>query len=540
MTGQPLDVADALELCQQSFPFFCTQFCQVLSDAGSESGDSDEDASGEGKTAGWVPFHLWPAQKDVAHKFQNGRLVVILKARQLGMTWLAVAYALWSMLFRPVATVLLFSLRDDEAVKLKERLRGMYDHLPDWLQQRFPIDKDNDHELVLENESTALAFPATAGDSYTGTLVVIDEADLIPNLAKLIRSVKPTIDAGGKMFLLSRVDKFREVEQSPFKKIYLAAKRGKTKWIPIFLPWHARPGRDEQWYADTRADAIERTHNDDEMAEQYPGTDEEALAPPNYGGRFKADWFRYYRRLDSVGHYRQFGDKKIHIDSVKSRFLTVDPATSVKETSKDDPDWTVISAWGLTPCGLLVWLACARLRVEGPDIYPAIAIVYALWKAGKARIEGGGMQKAVPQTAKRHRLPTPEQLANALPWLAAKISGRPAANLPEFTGQFMNIVPYNPGSQDKLDRAQDMLNMGQAGRLWLPIDEPDFPLADVKAELVRFTGDPKKQVHDDIWDTASMAGYEVTRGATERVDTIGQGKFGTASPGMAMQGYGRR
>lgn len=511
-----------LSLCRSDFTYFCTQFCQVL------SGSAE---------AEWVPFELWAAQRQVAEIFQNERLVVILKARQLGMTWLAVAYALWSMLFRPVATVLLFSLRDDEAMKLKERLRGMYDRLPDWMRFRFPITKDNDHELVFNNGSSAMAFPATAGDSYTGSLVVIDEADLIPNLAKLLRSVKPTIDAGGKMFMLSRVDKFRDEANSPFKRIYRGAKEGKTGWKAVFLPWHARPGRDEKWYGDTKTEVLHRTHNDDEMAEQYPATDEEALAPPNYGGRFKADWFRFYR---NAGNNRwAFGDKVYHKDSINQRFLTVDAATSVKETAKDDPDYTVIAAWGRTTCGLLVSLGLVRLRVESPDIYPALAIMYARFKAGKAIVEGGGMQNGVPQTARRERLPTDAELAAALPWLHAKTSGAGAQPIGAFTGTFMNIVPFTPGAQDKLDRAQDFLNMAEAGRIWLPMDDAEYPLADVKSELLRFTGDPKRQIHDDIWDCFSMAGKEVTSGANVVYDLTGQGTFGSVRSGFEWQRYNR-
>ena len=519
-----LPLGTQLDLCRAEFAYFCNHFCYVL------SGAADAD---------WVAFQLWPSQVEVAVTFQNNRMVVVLKARQLGMTWLAVAFALWLMLFFPIQTVLLFSLRDDEAVEIKERLKGMYDHLPDWLRERFPIAKDNDHEFALANGSRALAFSTSSGDSYTGTLAIVDEADLIPDLARLMRSVKPTIDGGGRMIMLSRVDKFREEAKSPFKMIYRGAKEGKTKWKAVFLPWHARPGRDAKWYAETKAEAVHRTHNDDEMAEQYPATDEEALAPPNYGGRFKADWFRYYRRADAAGNYWLFGEKKYHKDTLGGRFVTVDPATSVKETAKDDPDWTVIAAWAKTTCGLLVSLACVRLRVESPDIYPALAIVYSRFKCGKAIIEGGGIQKGVPQTAKRERLPTAGEMANALPWLQAKIAGGACAPLAPFTGQFMNIVPFAPGGQDKLDRAQDMLNMAEAGRIWIPMDDPEYPLADVKSELQRFTGDPKRQIHDDIWDNFSMAGKEVTSGSGVTHDFTGQGKFGSVRTGISFTGFER-
>lgn len=230
------------------------------------------------------------------------------------------------------------------------------------------------------------------------------------------------------------------------------------------------------------------------------------------GGRCKPEWMRYYCRADAVGNYWSFGPKKYHKDIINKRFLTVDAAASVKETSKDDPDWTVISSWGQTPCGLLVWLGCHRLRVEVPDIFPAIVQEYVKHRAGKARIEGGGMQNAVPQTAKRLKLPT---------------------------GGMMNVVPYTPGSRDKLDRVTDFLNMAEAGRVWLPLDDPEFPLAEVKAELFRFTGDPKKDGHDDIVDTAAQAGEEVTRGMNVTHDFTGQGKFGSARAGISFTGFER-
>src|SRR5262249_4325537 len=84
--------------------------------------------------------------------------------------------------------------------------------------------------------SRGLAFPTTAGDSYNATLVIVDEADLVADLGKLLNTVKPTIDGGGRMVLLSRADKSQP--QSVFKKIYTAAKQQATAWAPVFLPWH--------------------------------------------------------------------------------------------------------------------------------------------------------------------------------------------------------------------------------------------------------------------------------------------------------------
>ncbi len=126
---------------------------------------------------GWTRFHLWPSQAEVADSLARERLVIILKARQLGMTWLVVGRALWLMLFRPAATVLLFSQRDDEAVHLLGfRLAGMYERLPAWQHVRSVVVR-NAHEFRLSNGSAALAFPTTGGRSYTATLAIVDEAD---------------------------------------------------------------------------------------------------------------------------------------------------------------------------------------------------------------------------------------------------------------------------------------------------------------------------------------------------------------------------
>lgn len=239
---------------------------------------------------GWLPFELWPAQRRVLRVIHEERLVIILKARQLGLTWLVLAYTLWMMVFRPAATVLLFSKRDDEAMYLlsEERLRGMWKRLPAFLRSGHELASDNAHEWMLSNGSIARAFPTTAGDSYTATLAIVDEADLAPNLNTLMRSVKPTIDGGGRMILLSRTDKSKP--GSEFKRIYRAARAGENGWSPIFLPWSTRPARDAAWYEAQKRDILSRTGSDDDLHEQYPASDVEALSPRTLDKRIAPGW----------------------------------------------------------------------------------------------------------------------------------------------------------------------------------------------------------------------------------------------------------
>jgi hypothetical protein len=276
-----MDEAQKLEwlTCAESPAYFAHHYCQIY----------------DATALAWVPFALWPAQIAAMRTFARVSLTIILKARQLGMSWLVLAFALWLMLFQPAATVLLFSRRDDEAVYLLDfRLKGMYLRLPAWMIATAKVAMSNDHTWSMTSGSTALAFPTSAGDSYTATLAIVDEADLVPDLGRLMRAVKPTIDGGGRMILLSRADK--SAPNSEFKRTYRAAKAGDSPWSPIFLPWHVRPSRDAAWYDAQRRDVLGRTGALDDLHEQYPATDVEALSPRSLDKRIPAAW------LDAVYH----------------------------------------------------------------------------------------------------------------------------------------------------------------------------------------------------------------------------------------------
>src|SRR5262249_55005974 len=79
-------------------------------------------------------YRLWPAQRATLAEFVAHRRLVVLKARQLGLSWLALGFALHLMLFVPGTTALFFSKGEREAAELLRRLRGMIERLPDWLR----------------------------------------------------------------------------------------------------------------------------------------------------------------------------------------------------------------------------------------------------------------------------------------------------------------------------------------------------------------------------------------------------------------------
>lgn len=285
-TSQPTREEIEWAKCADDPAYFIDAYCQIY----------------DGTSREWIAFRLWDSQLPVIDTIYDNSLVVILKARQLGMTWLCLGYSLWLMVFRPGSTILLFSKGEEEAIYLlgKERLRGMYRRLPAWMKvEQGPPSKERTWTLL--NGSVARAFGAKGGDSYTATFALVDEADLCPDLATLLQSAKPTIDGGGQMVLLSRSDKSKP--ESEFKAIYRAAEEGTVSWKPVFLAWDAHPGRDDEWYERQRNDILQTTGSDDDLFESYPSTPEEAMAPKSLDKRIAPQWLR--QCLDRVQPMRR-------------------------------------------------------------------------------------------------------------------------------------------------------------------------------------------------------------------------------------------
>ena len=200
------------------------------------------------------------------------RLVIILKARQLGISWICCWYALWLCLFQPGKVVLLFSKGQEEANELLRRIKALYVRLPDWMRTAGPaLLKENTEELVWGNGSTVRSLPASpgAGRSFTASLVILDEAAFLQFAGELYTALKPTIDAGGQLIILSTANGIGNL----FHQLWTKAVAGLSTFRTIFLPWWSRPGRDAAWYAAQLAE-----YTDPAMVKQeYPASAQEAF-----------------------------------------------------------------------------------------------------------------------------------------------------------------------------------------------------------------------------------------------------------------------
>lgn len=258
--------AKELYLATESFTYFL-KFCKVVEPPTREN------------TGGVKSFELWPHLLITIRALLEKKLIVVLKARQIGLSWLLAAYALW-LTYKYGTNVMLFSKGEVEAGELLEKCRRIYNHLPEYLKHK--LGKSSMTEMYFpSNEAAIKAFAATenAGISFTASCVICDEWEEHPYAESNFLSTKPTMDMGGQFIGCFTVNKARP--ETLAKKIYREAIEGKNGFTPLFFPWNVRPGRDKEWYEATKKNIppLELSGLTPElfMEQNYPASDLEAL-----------------------------------------------------------------------------------------------------------------------------------------------------------------------------------------------------------------------------------------------------------------------
>ncbi|MGI6193100.1 MAG: hypothetical protein ACOYI3_06010, partial [Christensenellales bacterium] len=133
---------------------------------------------------------LWPAQKHALSVFCENRLTVVLKARQLGLTWLALCYAAWRMYYTDGYSVIALSRTEGEAKELVRRMGVIFANMGELVGEN-PQGKNVQRgrrkkqlkttalEVTLSGSpgSTfrAMASGPSAGRSFTANLIILDE-----------------------------------------------------------------------------------------------------------------------------------------------------------------------------------------------------------------------------------------------------------------------------------------------------------------------------------------------------------------------------
>lgn len=227
---------------------------------------------------------LWPLQENVLDIFLNKKLSIVLKARQLGLSWLALAYASHRLVFRPGYTAIALSKREEEAKELVRRMTTILRKLPPWMIREKKRaarnfsgptwDATTTSVTIYHPDGLASTFESFTSSpdsarSFTANLVIIDEWAFQMWAREIWAAAFPTINrpTGGQVIGIStaKIGTF-------FEEMWNLAAKGLNAFTPVFLPWWTDPRRDSVWYADTKA-ALPHSY-----LQEYPATPEEAFS----------------------------------------------------------------------------------------------------------------------------------------------------------------------------------------------------------------------------------------------------------------------
>lgn len=262
----------------------------------------------------WLPNGEWEFVKTGADDWYWQSLIIdwwhnpllkkylMLKARQLGITLLACAYALWLMLYRPGSFCVAYSYEEGEAKKLVQASWAMFNSLPEVLRSGVevisPLRSEEPSEWIKLKHpdgriSSFQALPATEkhGHGARVTFAIMDEVARQTYAKKIYTAINPATTRGkAKLVMISTADGVSNLETGVgnyFHWLYHTRKEKKLAYR--FLPWNLEPTRDEAWYAEEamKLDDVERN-------QQYPLNEHDAfmLSGANY---FDNEALQFYR-----------------------------------------------------------------------------------------------------------------------------------------------------------------------------------------------------------------------------------------------------
>lgn len=232
------------------------------------------------------PESGWHWQREVLDELQAHQKTIILKARQLGITWLCAGYQLWMALTRPGTRHLVFRQNEDDSVEIIRRIWQMYESIPSHL--RYGVEVIEPRQGFRARTTIAFRHPdgristiigkvATerAGRGPTVATVLFDEAAFIDKFRGIWSSTLATMGTKGKTFVVSTANGVSDEitgEGNYYHRLWVTSED--KGLYQVFLGWDKHPERDQVWY-DTSQET--RGIDERERAQEYPSNPDEAF-----------------------------------------------------------------------------------------------------------------------------------------------------------------------------------------------------------------------------------------------------------------------
>jgi len=215
-----------------------------------------------------VPFALWPAQAEIVPRLAARRLF-ILKARQLGLTWLDLAHWLYEATFWGNRLILVARQTLEDSYDAIGRLKVLHASLPEEWQAKVSVDKATSLGFANGSRFRALTATKRMGRGAAAYGALLDEYCFWDWQAEQLAA----IEAGcARLHIVSTGNGAGDHAQ----QIWRQAEAGEGQWQTLFLPWSAHPGRTQSWYESAVLGAVEPRL----ARREYAATPQDAFAAP--------------------------------------------------------------------------------------------------------------------------------------------------------------------------------------------------------------------------------------------------------------------
>lgn len=210
---------------------------------------------------GWHKMEPWPGQIRLAALLVNGTWILALKGRQVGITSLMRAYAIWRCSYHANFMVVVLNQNLDYAKEFVAVCRSLHQRLPKWAQVRLTNDSRESVEFANGSQIKSLAATPKTARSLTCDLGFLDEAAYMDTLAESLTAINPTLAGAGdaphgQYVVLSSSSGPQHEFHTLWEATYGEAGeligpdgKGPSGFTPVFFHWSERPGRTAEWKA---------------------------------------------------------------------------------------------------------------------------------------------------------------------------------------------------------------------------------------------------------------------------------------------------
>jgi hypothetical protein len=194
---------------------------------------------------GLINFNTFDFQDDCVKDFNDYRFNIILKSRQLGLSTLVAAYAVWQSVFYKDKNILIIATKLAVAQNFIRKVKTYIKSMPKWLLVPI-ITANNKQQIEFSNGSQIKAVPTSedAGRSEALSLLIVDEAAFVRNFDELWMGLYPTLSTGGRAIILSTPNGVG----GQYHEIYSKSERKENEFNSIKLMWDVHPERGDDWF----------------------------------------------------------------------------------------------------------------------------------------------------------------------------------------------------------------------------------------------------------------------------------------------------